>query len=92
MDKITEQMKYFIATLRQIQPRECYNDIQEGIEQVLFEYLHEMGVTRFPMKSRKAFRGDTYSLEMCQQAYEDGYAIIINDGKIIGYREEAPAM
>lgn len=91
MPKITNTMERFFKAIKQVTPRECFNDIEDGIEQILFEYLSDRGITTYPFNS-KAFHGDTNSLENCLQAYEDGYNVIINDGKIIGYRKEAPAV
>ena len=91
MSKITHTMKRYFKIIKQVSPRNCFNNIEDGIEQILYEYLSDRGITTYPFNS-KAFHGDTYSLENCLQAYEDGYNVIINDGKIVGYRKEAPAV
>lgn len=91
MSKITHTMERFFKAIKQVTPRECFNDIEDCIEQILFEYLSDRGITTYPFQS-KAFHGDTDSLENCLQAYDDGYNVIINDGRIIGYKKEAPAV
>ena len=88
---MTDTMKRYFKIIRQVTPRECFNNIEDGIEQILHEYLSDMKITTYPYGS-KAFHVDTNSLENCLQAYDDGYNVIINDGKIIGYRKEAPAI
>ena len=88
---MTDTMERYFKIIRQVTPRECFNSIEDGIEQILHEYLSDRGITTYPFFS-EAFHGDTFSLEMCQQAYDDGYNVIINDGRIIGYRKEAPAV
>lgn len=48
------------------------------------EYLEKKGITLFAGISNKWFE----TLDYCEDAWERGYSAIINDGLLLGFREE----
>ncbi len=85
-------IKKYCELARQVMPCASMQTVDDIIELMFIKVFNSEKISLLPCLSHKALLGDTYSLEMCQQAYEDGYTVIINDGKVLGYREEAPTV
>lgn len=86
-------IKYF-DLLRQVDARENFGTLEDMFQILCVHYLLgrlEEKYNVFPhISNDKKLHSD--SVEYVQQAYKDGYAVILADGKIIGYEKEAPTV
>lgn len=82
--------------IKQVHPRNGFQTMESFNELMAIAYITERledNYCLFPHDSKAMDLEDTTydELEFCQLAYEDGYSVIINDGKILGY-EKSPAV
>ena len=77
--------------------RQEYPDVFEGCK-TADDYFHDLAiwflttieekhtVSALPIMAENKERSNT--IAYCEESYEQGYAAIINDGKLLGFRQE----
>jgi hypothetical protein len=84
----------YYELLRQVEPRDNFMDMDSMMHYLCIIYVSKFMGDRyviFPDISNKDVKYDYDTVAYMEQAYKDGYSVIINDGKILGY-EKAPAV
>lgn len=82
----------YYELLRQVEPQDNFRDMETMMHYLCVWYVVTTMDNRYdiyPSISNKDVDYDT--IAYVEQAYKDGYSVIINDGKILGY-EKAPAV
>jgi hypothetical protein len=91
----TLSIKYY-NLLRQVDARVDFGTLEDMFQILCVHYLLgrlEEKYSVFPnISDDKIEKLNSDSVEYVQQAYKDGYAVILADGKVIGYEKEAPAV
>lgn len=82
--------------IKQVNPRDGFQTMDSFNDLMAIAYITDRldgNYYLYPHDSKAMDLEDTKydELEFCQKAYEDGYSVIINDGKILGF-EKAPAV
>jgi hypothetical protein len=84
----------YYELLRQVEPRDNFEDMDSMMHYLCICYISKFLGDRydlFPFISNEDVRFEYDTVAYVEQAYKDGYSVIINDGKILGY-EKAPAV
>lgn len=84
----------YYELLRQVEPRDNFEDIESAMHYLCICYVSAYMGNRYdiyPSISNRDVMFDFDTVAYVEQAYKDGYSVIINDGKILGY-EKAPAV
>ena len=84
----------YYELLRQVDPRDNFLDIESTMHYLCVSYVSAFMGNRYdiyPNISNEDVMYDYDTVAYVEQAYKDGYSVIINDGKILGY-EKAPAV
>ena len=84
----------YYELLRQVDPRDNFLDIESTMHYLCVIYVLNYLDNRYeiyPSISNEDVKYDYDTVAYVEQAYKDGYSVIINDGKILGY-EKAPAV
>lgn len=82
----------YYELLRQTNPCDNFRDIENMMHYLCVWYVVTTMGNRYdiyPYISNKDVEYDTVAY--VEQAYKDGYSVILNDGKILGY-DKAPAV
>lgn len=85
----------YYELLRQVEPRDNFRDMDSMMHYLCIIYVSKFMDDRydiFPYISNKDVKYDYDTVAYVKQAYEDGYSVILNDGKILGYEKIAPAV
>lgn len=87
---------FYYKLIKQVNPRDGFQTLDDWIGLMAIYYMRERLEDRYhlyPHDSKAMELEDTTcdEIEFCQLAYEDGYSVILNDGKILGF-EKAPAV
>ena len=85
----------YYELLRQVDPRDNFRDIESMMHYLCISYVISHLDNRYeiyPSISNKDVKYDYDTVAYVEQAYKDGYSVILNDGKIIGYEKIAPAV
>lgn len=85
----------YYELLRQVEPRDNFRDIESMMHYFCVSYVSAFMGNRYdiyPSISNKDVKYDYDTIAYVKQAYEDGYSVILNDGKILGYEKIAPAV
>jgi hypothetical protein len=85
----------YYELLRQVEPRDNFWDMDSMMHYLCVFYVIKTMDNRFeiyPPISNEDVKYDYDTVAYVEQAYKDGYSVILNDGKIIGYEKIAPAV
>lgn len=88
--------KMYYKLIKQVHPRDGFQTLDDWIGLMAIYYMRVQLGDRYhlyPHGSKAMELEDTTGeeIEFCQLAYEGGYSVILNDGKILGF-EKAPAV
>lgn len=85
----------YYELLRQVDPRDNFKDIESMMHFFCISYVSIYLDNRYeiyPSISNEDVKYDYDTVAYVEQAYKDGYSVILNDGKILGYEKNAPAV